>query len=706
MPPFCTQCGRGDFDEKGNCLYCSGSGIKWLTSGTLLDGRYEITGAIKAGGMGAIYRAFDRRLQQVCALKEMLSEEDSDFEYLKKRFLYEAKLLADLRHNGIPRVTDYFTQNNRYYLVMDYLEGRDLFSYIDEERQATGIEEEQAVKWAKEICSILIYLHGQKPHPVLHRDLKPSNIFLCNDKRLMLIDFGLARTVNPDSCTEKSLVGTLGYAPMEQYQGHPEPRSDIYSLGAVMHFLLTAIQPAPFKFEPLRSVRPDVSEWLENIIKKALSIKPENRFSSALEFKEVLEKKKEAGEYKDDSGDLEKIQEELSADGKGHLLQKGFLLHRRDIKDRGQSTILFDVSKEADVEAAMDLAEKGDERVTDVLIKMFSSKDFEDRHRKIVHLLGNYKSEEVVETLVKALASPDETIRRYAPMSLAKGGSKNALKDLTGLLIDSSVPVRKSALKAIGQLSGNPHMYFLELYLTEDKKNYIDKFPGDVTLYFETLEELVFNLAKNTNPLQCYVHLAILYEVDGKYSEAEENIKKALEIKKEDINILNIYLRILMGLKNYQEAEKNIKKIYKLKKADTNLKLTHAQILLELKKYAGAIEIYDEVYLEKQQDEIEDKLREAYYYYGRDLEKAGRPEEAIEQYEKACLLNPAYKEKEFFDALVHFKNKKYKKSLKSLKSYIAGNPEGNWYEKALKLKEEIETSPFPGLVSWVKGLWE
>jgi serine/threonine protein kinase len=133
---------------------------------------------------------------------------------------------------------------------MDYIKGKDLYSYIFESGEK-GLSEELVLDWSLQVCDVLDYLHTQ-PRPILHRDLKPSNLILRDsDSRIMLIDFGLARNVNLQSHTQKTVVGTLGYAPMEQYQGHPEPRSDIYSLGATMHFFGTE-EIKPFKFPPVR----------------------------------------------------------------------------------------------------------------------------------------------------------------------------------------------------------------------------------------------------------------------------------------------------------------------------------------------------------------------------------------------------------------------------------------------------------------------
>ena len=696
----CAQCGHKEFDDLGNCLHCNPYGIRWLKEGTVLDGRYEIKKSIKAGGMGAVYQGYDLRLKQFCAVKEMHSHDEGNLAYLKKRFMEEAKLLADLRHNGIPRVTDYFTHENFYYLIMDYLDGVDLVNFIKIERDNRGLDEENVVKLAISVCDILIYLHNQKPKPVLHRDIKPSNIFLCKDERVMLIDFGLARPVNPESMTEKTIVGTVGYAPIEQYQGHPEPRSDLYALGGVMHFLLTAIQPSPYNAKPISEVRPDVSPWLLNIIRKALSLSPDSRFASALEMKEVLERKKDIGEYIEDSSyELEKIQRQFFPEDQSFTSRKGFLTQKKVTKEHTVKASFYNISEPAGVEKIMEMAEKGNEMAIEPLIEMISSEAFADKHRKIVELLGNFKDERVIEPLVKMLSHPDETIRRYAPMAIGKTGCKKPLKELCKLLKDPGLAVRKSALGAIGDLTDKNIMDFLSLFLTGNRDEHIESSHISKDLYFDSLEELIICLTENRELLKCYVHLSILYNMDGKFFEAEDFMKKALHIEEDNQSLRLFYVKILMKLEKYSEAEKHMKKIDITDNPD--LQALYGEILACEGKYPEAIEIYDELYLTEQSDEREDKLRDLYYAFGRELEQTSK-ELALVQYEKAFMINPGYKGKDFFESLTLFKSGKIRKSAKILKKYMDENPQGKWYDKALKLMDEINSSPFPGIVPWIK----
>ncbi|MBX5457851.1 MAG: protein kinase [Thermogemmatispora sp.] len=277
----------------------AGAGVMRLSPGVLLsNGRYKIEHLVAAGGMGAVYRAIDLRFERPCAVKEMLDDFQSEVERNQavEWFKREATLLLDLNHPCIPRVRDFFVEEGRHYLVMDFIEGRTLAKVLEEEGNvagvngARGVPEARARSWAQQICNVLSYLHRQNP-PIIFRDLKPSNIMVTDRDEIKLIDFGIARTFQ--SQRQATIIMTIGYAPPEQLHGMPEPRSDIYALGATLHRLLTHHdaannRPTIFSFPPLRSLRPDVSPEFEQVIMKALSPNVEQRWSSAAEMERAI----------------------------------------------------------------------------------------------------------------------------------------------------------------------------------------------------------------------------------------------------------------------------------------------------------------------------------------------------------------------------------------------------------------------------------
>lgn len=270
-----------------------------LPSGTVLSSdRYRIERLVASGGMGAVYRAIDTRFNRPCAVKEMLDEfhNEADREQAIEWFSREATLLLDLNHPCIPRVRDFFMERGKHYLVMDFIEGCTLSDVLEKEGNvqglngARGITEVRARSWAQQLCNVLGYLHRQSP-PVIFRDLKPSNIMVTDRDEIKLIDFGIARTFQ--SQRQATIIMTIGYAPPEQLHGMPEPRSDIYALGATLHRILTHHdasnnKPSIFTFPPLRALRPDISQAFEQVVVKALQPDLKQRWANAFEMERAI----------------------------------------------------------------------------------------------------------------------------------------------------------------------------------------------------------------------------------------------------------------------------------------------------------------------------------------------------------------------------------------------------------------------------------
>jgi serine/threonine protein kinase len=248
--------------------------------------------------MGAVYRAIDMRFNRPCAVKEMLDDFQSDVERNQaiEWFTREATLLLDLNHPCIPRVRDFFVEEERHYLVMDFIEGRTLSEVLEKEGSITGVNGARGVSevrvrsWAQQVCSVLSYLHRQTP-AIIFRDLKPSNIMVTDKDEIKLIDFGIARTFQ--SQRQSTIIMTVGYAPPEQLHGNPEPRSDLFALGSTLHRVLThhdAVnnKPTIFTFPPVRTLRPDLTPAFEQVIARALAPNLVDRWSSAAEMERAV----------------------------------------------------------------------------------------------------------------------------------------------------------------------------------------------------------------------------------------------------------------------------------------------------------------------------------------------------------------------------------------------------------------------------------
>ncbi|MFN8448366.1 MAG: serine/threonine-protein kinase [Anaerolineae bacterium] len=265
-----------------------------LKANFVLQNRYKIMGVLGGGGMGTVYQARDLNftdVRRLVAIKEMhtLATDGALRASMLKTFRREANILAALSHPAIVKIYDYFDLNDRAYLVMEYVNGSDLELLISKTKD---LPLEKVLEWAIDLCDVLEYLHSQKPDPIVFRDMKPSNVMIDNLGKVRLIDFGIAKTFV--SGVKHTMIGTEGYSAPEQYKGDVTPQSDIYSLGATLHHLLTRKDPRlepPFSFHerPILDFNPNVSPGMVSIIEKALSFKVEDRFQTCAEMKEALD---------------------------------------------------------------------------------------------------------------------------------------------------------------------------------------------------------------------------------------------------------------------------------------------------------------------------------------------------------------------------------------------------------------------------------
>lgn len=237
----------------------------------LLQDRYQIIRELGRGGDGAVYLCGDLRLVgSLWAIKELPSGPSQ-----RQAFETEAVLLSQLEHPRIPVVVDFFVQDDRGYLVREYLDGPSLYDWVEK----TGpVSEAQAIQWGIQIGEVLSYLHQRTP-PLYHRDLKPQNLMVVNDG-LRLIDFGLAREDRGQLQGEPEQAGSLSFTAPEQIKGGHRlgPEADIYSLGAILYYLLMGLPPGPTGGEHrLLHGRPDLSPQTEQLVLECLQPEPQHR---------------------------------------------------------------------------------------------------------------------------------------------------------------------------------------------------------------------------------------------------------------------------------------------------------------------------------------------------------------------------------------------------------------------------------------------
>src|SRR2546427_6823685 len=276
-----------------------------LAPETILQGRYRIVRQLGQGGMGAVYEAMDLRLDTTVALKETLFGDEK----LRKQFEREARLLARLHHQALPRVSDHFNEVDGQFLVMQYIAGEDL-AEMQAQRNAP-FPPDEVMRWADQLCDALDYLHTQDPQ-IIHRDIKPQNLKLTARGQIVLLDFGLAKGSAGQMSVVTSSASIFGYtpnyAPLEQVQGlGTDARSDIYSLSATLYHLLTNVKPPdalsraaaivngqPDPLAPAHQAGGQVSAAVAAALSRGMSQKRDDRYASAALMREAL---REAAEH-------------------------------------------------------------------------------------------------------------------------------------------------------------------------------------------------------------------------------------------------------------------------------------------------------------------------------------------------------------------------------------------------------------------------
>ncbi|MGH2508264.1 MAG: protein kinase domain-containing protein, partial [Ktedonobacteraceae bacterium] len=292
-----------------------------LIGHTLQGNTYVVEAMLGHGGMGQVFLASHAQADVAVAIKQVRADEPlpprviEELDHLlyhkempvpptqgdfprsggpnTDRFLREALLMARMRHPAIPLLYDYFLENGYWYLVMEYVPGPTLALYM---REYAFLPQLEAINYTLQICDVLHYLHEQNP-PVIFRDLKPTNIILHPDGRLMVVDFGIARYFKEGQYNDTTDFGSPGYASPEQYEGigQTDARSDLFSLGVIMHEMLSGQRPtqrgvALRQLEALHKLNPGISSVLSGLVLVATRAEPMYRFQTAQTFHQALER--------------------------------------------------------------------------------------------------------------------------------------------------------------------------------------------------------------------------------------------------------------------------------------------------------------------------------------------------------------------------------------------------------------------------------
>lgn len=294
---ICVACGTAN---PAQAAFCFGCGKPLPASATasqlaaLVRQRYHILTQLGQGGFGAVYKAEDTQLgNRLVAMKEMnlapgLNPQETQESI--EAFTREALLLADLMHPNLPRIYDHFFDAGHWYLVMDFIEGETLEERLNQS-QGGYLPVQEALDISIQLCAVLDFLHTRQP-PIIFRDLKPSNVMLTREGHLYLIDFGIARHFKPGQLKDTIAFGSPGYAAPEQYgRTQTTPQSDMYSLGALLHQMLTGNDPslAPFRFVPLKLPNQPTPKALAELVASLVEMDEQKRPSSMSRVKQDLQ---------------------------------------------------------------------------------------------------------------------------------------------------------------------------------------------------------------------------------------------------------------------------------------------------------------------------------------------------------------------------------------------------------------------------------
>lgn len=270
-----------------------------LEIGSVIDNRYKIVNEIGHGGMSTVYLAYNEKVNQYWAIKEVRKEGSVNNAVVTESLATELDILRRLDHPNLVRLIDIFESDDSLILIEDYIEGKTLADRLSE----FGAQpEEDVCKWAIQICDAFEYLHSLTP-PIIYRDMKPSNVMLRPNGNICIIDFGTARKFRNDKSKieDTQCLGTIGYAAPEQFGGYGETdaRTDIYAIGATMYHLVTGhypIEPPVNEMLPIRQLNPTLSEGLEEIILKCCFNNKDDRYQSCAELRAAIEMKHTKGE--------------------------------------------------------------------------------------------------------------------------------------------------------------------------------------------------------------------------------------------------------------------------------------------------------------------------------------------------------------------------------------------------------------------------
>ncbi len=680
--------------------------VSYPAIGKILNNRYLIIRGIAGGGFGVVYLARDTALSgKYRAVKEM-SGDGPDPSVVERSFRIEAQILSRLEHPCIPAITDFFIEENKLYLVMDYVKGETLKKLLRNLPKEEFFSEDQILKWALSIADVLEYLHN-KSEPILFRDIKPDNIMVTEEGDVKLIDFGIAKVfAGPGADTTKYALYTEGYAPPEQWAGKAEKRSDIYSLGVTVYHLLTKVHPKEVgpNFPPVEDINPSVSHDLAGIINKSIEIKISDRYQSIEDFKKDLLRIRESKKNR------KKIDEHLikgeNYEHAGDFFNANFEYLKALEYDSNNYVILYHVAicceKLGFIDKAVEhynrllklsLPESLRKEVTEKLqvLKGTDSEVDEDDERTIVSPSVSLPDSILEKTEIPSF-NEEEIKGHTVAMEITSPGRKKPFNKSIFLLF---IPLCFCGLISIIAVSNFILKYFLSTVPSVT--------PSPVAMITPTSEITPSPVSRITStpvmtPSGNDISLARDYYDKGKYADTMKAVAKILKDDHDNIEAL-----LLLG-DTYRKQEKPdlaMEEYKKVLKHDDSNQLAHLGLGHIYRKKGLIQEALDEY--KKAPDQSGSHNNSGAIYAGQ-----GKIDEAIKEFNMALEIDPsddrtyvnlgsAYYAKGNWEKATDYYNKAIEKNSENSEAYYGlgmSYKKRGLYEKAIEaFKEFIKFAP-------------
>ncbi len=710
---FCENCGAVNTPIARFCQHCSAALSSQETTGTLpeqtlINGRYQLEVRIGQGGMGAVYKAFDSRFNnRPIAIKEMTRAGLSTLQIqeAEEAFEHEARILSDLLHPNLPRIYDHFTENERSYLVMDFIEGQTLEDYL-EKANGNPLPLDQVIEWGEQLCNVLSYLHNHQP-PIVFRDLKPSNVMISESGHIYLIDFGIARIFKPGQSHDTVALGSPGFAAPEQYgKAQSSPRSDIYSLGALLHCLLTGVDPSeqPFFFKPASHLNPAIPPSLEQLLQQMLEMDAQKRPASAQDVLKVLRQTQQerfSGTVSQPLAVMQPIQKKVEANNHT-LLQDAYRLYtQRRLLD---ALAMYDLVLQKDQKNALawqgrglTLAMQG--RHHEALDSFNSA--LKIKPNLVTSLTGKGTAHNILRQHREALEAFDQAIYLEQDNVIAwngKGAAQRALGQSEQALTSFDIALHYDPLMA--QAWGNKGLVLRHLRRHLEALHAFEQallLDPHVAAYWNGKGQALSELGRFPEAKRAYKEAL---QVDPNYAPAYCGLGDILYTQRELKGALDRYERallcdnrfgkawekraiVLADLGRFNKALESYTEALRLDPHNIVAWNGKASTLCILEHYQEALDAYNRALM------INSNAAQAWNGKGNAFYHLGNYDLALDAYERALRINPRMASAQHNKSLVLKHLERYDEALNAAENAIRLAPKDpdNWQRKAEALKK-------------------